>query len=264
MIFNALRNASEELGRKISDLDNQTRLIEGLSNVLKLRKVPERIEIYDNSHIQGAYAVGAMVVFGAEGFIKSQYRKFNIKDKTLSSGDDVGMMRHVLERRFAHRNDEEAEKFSANSPDLILIDGGSSQVSATCEVLKKLKLETISVFGVAKGSERNSGKEQFYPAKGASFALKFKDPILFFIQRLRDEAHRFAIGAHRKKRLKSVSFNRLDDIPGVGTSRKRSLLAHFGSAKAVSQAGLDDLKAVDGISKATAELVYNYFHDLNR
>ena len=264
LIYNALRNASEELGRKISDLDNQTKLIEGLSKSLNLGKVPERIEIYDNSHIQGAYAVGAMVVFGAEGFIKSQYRKFNIKDKVLSPGDDVGMMRHVLKRRFASRNNQDADKFATNQPDLILIDGGSNQVSATCEVLKELNLESIPVFGVAKGSERDAGKEQFYPAKGSAFALQYKDPILFFIQRLRDEAHRFAIGTHRKKRLKSVSFNRLDDIPGIGISRKRSLLAHFGSAKAVSQAGLDDLRSVDGISKATADVVYNYFHDLNR
>ena len=262
LIFNGLRNASEELARKIAEYENQTRLLEDLSKAFKLNKVLERIEVYDNSHIQGTSAVGAMVVAGSEGFIKSQYRKFNINEKAVKSGDDVGMIYHVLTRRFSRSKDKKDLAFSQSYPDILLIDGGANQISAANRALKELGINKIPIFGVAKGSERDKGKEIFHRVGGSSFALNYRDPVLFFIQRLRDEAHRFAIGAHRKKRSKSIQASYLDDIAGIGASRKRALLSHFGSTKEVREASLEDLQVVEGISKSIAKLVYNYFRDV--
>lgn len=264
LLFSAMRNASEELARKISSFDNQTRLLISIQEKFNLRKIPERIEVYDNSHFQGSNAVGAMIVAGPEGFVRTQYRKFNIKDSKITPGDDVHMMYHVLSRRFARLKNKSDTNFSLSYPDLILIDGGSSQVQSAINVLREMDLTSIPVIGVAKGRDRNAGKEELFFAHQPSMKLKHNDPILFFIQRLRDEVHRYAIGAHRKKRQVAIQSNPLDGISGIGIKRKRALLAHFGSAKGVSLAALADLKRVEGVSSALAEAIYNYFNDFDR
>ncbi len=256
----AERNAREALAMKLSETATQAKLLEGLATAFDLPKVPQRIEIYDNSHISGTNAVGGMVVAGPEGWIKSAYRKFNIKDETLTPGDDFGMMKEVLTRRFARLIKEDPERKSENWPDLLLIDGGAGQVSAVHEIMQDMGVEDIPMVGVAKGEDRDRGKEEFYRHGQRPFALPYRDPVLYFIQRLRDEAHRWAIGAHRQKRAKAVGATPLDDVPGIGPLRKRMLLQHFGSAKAVSRAGLADLKAVEGISDAMAETIYGFFH----
>ncbi|NND21071.1 MAG: excinuclease ABC subunit UvrC, partial [Silicimonas sp.] len=261
LIAGALRNARESLARKMSETATQTKLLAGLADALDLDGPPVRIEVYDNSHIQGAHAVGAMIVAGSEGFIKSQYRKFNIKGEDLTPGDDFGMMKEVLTRRFKRLLKEDPDRQSEAWPDLLLIDGGQGQVSAVHEILAELGVEDVPMVGVAKGIDRDLGKEEFHRYREPPFALKRGDPVLYFIQRLRDEAHRFAIGAHRAKRSKAVGATPLDDVPGVGATRKRALLAHFGSAKAVSRADLSDLKAVDGISDTLAETIYDFFHE---
>ncbi len=261
LVAGAMRNARESLARKMSETATQAKLLDGLAGAFGLDGRPERIEVYDNSHIQGTNAVGAMVVAGAEGFLKSQYRKFNIKDTTLTPGDDFGMMKEVLTRRFKRLLKEDPDRETDAWPDLLLIDGGQGQVSAVHEILTELGVEDVPMVGVAKGIDRDQGKEEFHRIGARPFALKRGDPVLYFIQRMRDEAHRFAIGAHRQKRAKAVSATPLDDVPGVGAARKRALLAHFGSAKAVSRAGLTDLKAVEGISDALAETIYNHFND---
>ena len=232
----------------------------GLAEAFDLPDPPRRIEVYDNSHIQGANAVGGMIVAGPEGFEKAQYRKFNIKGEDLTPGDDFGMMTEVLTRRFQRLVKEDPDRQGAAWPDLVLIDGGAGQISAAHAVMAELGVEDIALFGVAKGVDRDAGKEEFHSPGKRPFALPFRSPTLYFIQRLRDEAHRYAIGAHRAKRAKSVSASPLDEIPGIGPTRKRALLARFGSAKAVSRAGLQDLKNVDGISAAMAETIYAYFH----
>ena len=260
LVAGALRNARESLARKMSETATQTKLLKGLAEAFDLDGPPKRIEVYDNSHIQGTNAVGGMIVAGPEGFLKSQYRKFNIKDTELTPGDDFGMMREVLTRRFKRLLKEDPDRQSEAWPDLLLIDGGAGQVSAVHEVMSELGVEDVPMVGVAKGVDRDAGKEEFHRFGGRPFALRRGDPVLYFIQRMRDEAHRFAIGAHRAKRSKAVGATPLDDVPGVGATRKRALLAHFGSAKAVSRAGLEDLKAVDGISDALAETIYDYFH----
>ncbi len=260
LVAGALRNARESLARKMSETATQTKLLKGLAEAFELDGPPARIEVYDNSHIQGTNAVGGMIVAGPEGFIKSQYRKFNIKDTDLTPGDDFGMMREVLTRRFKRLLKEDPDRESEAWPDLLLIDGGAGQVSAVHEVMSELGVEDVPMVGVAKGVDRDAGKEEFHRHRGRPFALRRGDPVLYFIQRMRDEAHRFAIGAHRAKRAKAVGATPLDDVPGVGATRKRALLAHFGSAKAVSRAALQDLKAVDGISDALAETIYDYFH----
>ncbi len=261
LVAQALRNARESLARKMSESATQTKLLAGLAEAFDLDGPPSRIEVYDNSHIQGAHAVGAMIVAGPEGFVKSQYRKFNIKGDDLTPGDDFGMMKEVLTRRFKRLLKEDPDRETEAWPDLLLIDGGAGQVSAVDEILTDLGVEDIAMIGVAKGVDRDHGKEEFHRMGQMPSALRRGDPVLYFIQRLRDEAHRFAIGAHRAKRSKAVGVTPLDDVPGVGATRKRALLEHFGSAKAVSRAALSDLKAVDGISDSLAETIYGYFHE---
>ena len=261
LVAGAVRNARESLARKMSETATQGKLLAGIAEAFGIDTPPERIEVYDNSHIQGAHAVGAMIVAGPEGFLKSQYRKFNIKGDSLTPGDDFGMMKEVLTRRFKRLLKEDPDREGGAWPDLLLIDGGQGQVSAVHEIMAELGVEDIPMVGVAKGVDRDAGKEEFHRMGALPMALRRGDPVLYFIQRLRDEAHRFAIGAHRQKRSKAVGATPLDDIPGVGATRKRALLAHFGSAKAVSRANLPDLKAVDGISDALAETIYNHFHE---
>lgn len=261
LVASALRNARESLARKMSESATQTKLLEGLAEAFDLDAPPQRIEVYDNSHIQGTNAVGGMIVAGTEGFNKSQYRKFNIKGDTITPGDDFGMMREVLTRRFKRLLKEDPDRSSDAWPDLLLIDGGAGQVSTVHGILSELGVEDVPMIGVAKGVDRDAGKEEFHRFGERPFALRRGDPVLYFVQCMRDEAHRFAIGAHRAKRSKAVGATTLDDIPGVGATRKRALLAHFGSAKAVSNATLPDLKAVEGISAALAETIYGYFHE---
>ncbi|MBU2934714.1 MULTISPECIES: excinuclease ABC subunit UvrC [Pacificibacter] len=257
----ALRNARESLGRKVSESAAQARLLKGVAEAFDLPQVPTRIEAYDNSHIQGAHAVGAMVVAGPDGFIKSQYRKFNIKDDTLTPGDDFGMMKEVLTRRFQRLLKDDPERKGDTWPSLLLIDGGAGQVSAVQEIMDDLGVADIAMVGVAKGEFRDHGKEEFYRTGKRPIALQRNDPVLYFIQRIRDEVHRFAIGTHRAKRSKALIANPLDGVPGVGATRKRALLAHFGSAKAVANANLADLTAVDGISSKVAQTIYDFFHE---
>ena len=234
---------------------------EAVAEAFDLGEVPQRIEVYDNSHIQGTNAVGAMIVAGPEGFEKGQYRKFNIKGDDLTPGDDFGMMKEVLTRRFKRLLKEDPDRRSGQWPGLLLIDGGAGQVSAVRQIMEELGVGDVPMVGVAKGPDRDHGKEEFHRTGKPVMALRHNDPVLYFIQRLRDEAHRFAIGTHRAKRAKAVGATPLDDIPGVGAARKRALLAHFGSAKAVGRAALADLKVVDGISEAMAETIHGHFHE---
>ncbi|AXX99188.1 excinuclease ABC subunit UvrC [Profundibacter amoris] len=261
LVEGAARNARESLARRMAETATQAKLLKGLAEAFDLDASPKRIEVYDNSHIQGAHAVGAMIVAGPEGYIKSQYRKFNIKDADLTPGDDFGMMKEVLGRRFKRLLKEDPDRKGDNWPDLLLIDGGAGQVSAVAEIMREYGVDDIAMVGVAKGEDRDAGKEEFYRTGKRPFALRHNDPVLYFVQRLRDEVHRFAIGTHRAKRAKSMGATPLDGVPGVGAARKRALLAHFGSAKAVSRAGLEDLKKVEGISHRLAETLYDFFHD---
>lgn len=259
LVENALRNARESLARRMSESAAQARLLEGLAEAFELPGPPQRIEVYDNSHIQGTNAVGGMVVAGPEGWIKSQYRKFNIKGTEITPGDDFGMMKEVLTRRFARLLKEDPDRQTDIWPELLLIDGGAGQVSAVHEIMAEMGVEDIPMVGVAKGEDRDHGKEEFHRYGARPFALRMNDPVLYFIQRLRDEAHRWAIGTHRAKRTKAAFANPLDEIAGVGAARKRALLAHFGSAKAVSRAGLADLTAVEGINAALAQKIVDHF-----
>ncbi|MGR3550592.1 excinuclease ABC subunit UvrC [Pseudooceanicola sp.] len=261
LVENAARNARESLARKMSESATQAKLLNGLAEAFGLDGPPKRIEVYDNSHIMGTNAVGGMIVAGPDGFMKSQYRKFNIKGTDLTPGDDFGMMKEVLLRRLSRLQKEDPDRSKGLWPDLLLIDGGAGQVSAVQAILDERGITDLPMVGVAKGVDRDHGKEEFHRPGARPFALKRNDPVLYFVQRLRDEAHRFAIGTHRAKRAKAVSATPLDDIAGVGATRKRALLTHFGSAKAVSRAGLADLKAVDGISDAMAETIYAHFHE---
>ncbi len=330
MIDHALANAREALGRRLAENSSQGRLLEGVGKVFGLSEPPRRVEVYDNSHIQGASAIGAMIVAGPQGFVKGQYRKFNMKAEGLASGDDFAMMREVLRRRFARllkaegaeggtpptvalplkaggdavdgtvpfsnsnvdavgapsplvgegrgggartigsdlpqeADDSAAEDLLSDDlpdwPDLVLIDGGKGQLSAARGVLEELGVTGVPIVGVAKGPDRDAGREHFHMPGRDSFMLEPRDPVLYFVQRLRDEAHRFAIGTHRAKRKKEMGVNPLDEVAGIGPSRKRALLKHFGSAKAVSRAGVADLMTVDGISEAMAEAIYDHFHE---
>ena len=261
LVDSAMRNARESLARKMAETATQAKLLKGVAEAFGLDAAPGRIEVYDNSHIQGAHAVGAMIVAGPDGFEKNQYRKFNIKGDDLTPGDDFGMMKEVLKRRFKRLLKEDPERSEGHWPDLLLIDGGAGQVSAVRAIMDEMGVSDIAMVGVAKGVDRDAGKEEFHRSGQRPFALRHNDPVLYFIQRLRDEAHRFAIGTHRAKRAKTVGATPLDDVPGVGATRKRALLAHFGSAKAVSRAALADLKAVEGISGTLAETIYDYFHE---
>jgi len=272
LVDHAVQNAREALGRRLAETSTQARLLTGFAEVFGLEKAPRRIEVYDNSHIMGTNAVGAMVVSGPEGFVKNQYRKFNIRSTDLTPGDDFGMMKEVMERRFSrlikeHGSatepvaDAEDAAFPA-WPDVILIDGGQGQMTAVRAILAELGIEDrVNAIGIAKGQDREAGRERFFSKGKAAFTLPVRDPVLYFVQRLRDEAHRFAIGSHRARRKKEMVRNPLDEISGIGPTRKRALLLHFGTAKAVRNAAIDDLMAVDGISESVARLVYNHFHD---
>ncbi|MDG2299784.1 MAG: excinuclease ABC subunit UvrC [Planktomarina sp.] len=259
LVAGASRNARESLGRRLSEVASQTRLLKGIAETFDLTEPPRRIEVYDNSHIQGTNAVGGMIVSGSGGFLKSQYRKFNIKGADITPGDDFGMMREMLGRRFKRLLKEDPERKLDTWPDLLLIDGGAGQVSAVRSIMQDLGVNDIEMIGVSKGIDRNAGKEEFHRTGKPVMALRKNDPVLYFIQRLRDEAHRFAIGAHRQKRAKANLKNPLDGIEGIGPKRKKALLSHFGSGKAVSRANLRDLKAVDGISGSMASIIFNYF-----
>ncbi len=273
-----LANAREAHGRKLAETSSQARLLKGFAETFNLPYVPRRIEIYDNSHIMGTNAVGGMVVAGPEGFVKNQYRKFNIKSTDITPGDDFGMMREVMTRRFSRLLKEEGKPDRAQTltptpeeaadmpfpawPDVILIDGGQGQMTAVRAVLDELDIrDSVIAIGVAKGVDREAGRERFFADGRSDFSLPPRDPVLYFIQRMRDEAHRFAIGSHRARRKKEMVRNPLDEISGIGPGRKRSLLQHFGTAKAVSRAGLNDLMNVTGISEAVARQIYNHFHE---
>jgi excinuclease ABC subunit C len=275
VIDHAMANAREALGRKLADTASQQRLLAGLADAFALPRAPQRVEIYDNSHIQGSNAVGAMVVAGPEGFRKNQYRKFNIKSEDLTPGDDYGMMREVLTRRFK-RLINEAPRVPLASPDgavvvdadaaspwpdLVLIDGGLGQLAAANEVLTELGVTGVALVGIAKGPDRDAGRETFHVIGRQSFKLPPRDPVLYFVQRLRDEAHRFAVGSHRQRRRRDIREAGLQEIPGIGPTRKRALLHHFGTLKAIERASLNDLAHVPGISEETARRIYDFFHD---
>ncbi|WP_163848942.1 excinuclease ABC subunit UvrC [Pseudooceanicola aestuarii] len=260
LIEGAARNARESLGRRMAESATQAKLLRGLAEAFELDAPPSRVEVFDNSHIQGSHAVGAMIVAGPDGYMKNQYRKFNIKGDSLTPGDDFGMMKEVLTRRLTRLQKDDPDRDKGLWPDLLLIDGGAGQISAVKEIMDEMGVSDLPFVGVAKGVDRDAGKEEFHRPGLRPFALKMNDPVLYFVQRLRDEAHRFAIGTHRARRSKAISANPLDDIAGVGATRKRALLAHFGSAKAVSRANLADLKAVDGISGQLAEAIYDHFN----
>ncbi|MHB9878664.1 excinuclease ABC subunit UvrC [Pacificimonas sp. ICDLI1SI03] len=260
LIEQAERNATEALDRRLAESTTQAKLLRQVADLFELEQTPRRIETYDNSHIQGTNAGGAMIVAGPDGFQKNAYRKFNIKDAAVVPGDDFGMMKHVLRRRLARLPKEDPDRSKGMWPDLILIDGGKGQLSAAREIAEELDVADIPMVGVAKGPDRNAGRETFYLDDGRERTLPVNDPVLFYLQRLRDEAHRFAIGAHRAKRSKDISANPLDEIPGIGPSRKRALLMHFGTAKAVRGAALEALLDAPGISKAVARRIYDHFH----
>ncbi|HKB22020.1 MAG TPA: excinuclease ABC subunit UvrC [Methyloceanibacter sp.] len=260
LVEHALVNAREALARRLADSSSQAAIFSRLAELLDLDEAPERIEVYDNSHISGTNPVGAMIVAGPEGFIKAQYRKFNMRNEDLAPGDDYAMMREMLTRRFSRLAKDRSEVNGWAAPDLVLIDGGPGQLGAAYEVLDELGLSEIKVAAVAKGPDRNAGRERIYLKGREPLLLEPRDPVLYCIQKLRDEAHRFAIGAHRAKRKKTITASPLDEVPGIGPARKRALLQHFGSAKAVSRAGIADLEAVDGISAQMAKTIYDHFH----
>jgi excinuclease ABC subunit C len=269
LITHALTNAREALGRKLSDTATQSRLLEGMVTTLGLPHAPKRIEVYDNSHIQGSNAVGAMIVAGPDGFIKNQYRKFNIKSEGLTPGDDYAMMREVLERRFKRllkppEGDAAPAKADDDSfpqwPDLVIIDGGRGQLNAAREIFETLGLTQVSLLGVAKGPERDAGRETLFMPDREAIKLEPRDPVLYFIQRLRDEAHRFVIGSHRKLRKKDIREAGLQEIPGIGPSRKRALLHHFGTLKEIERASIADLGKVPGVSAESARKIFEFFH----
>ncbi|MEH6744529.1 excinuclease ABC subunit UvrC [Hyphomonas sp.] len=262
LVTQAARNAGEALSRKLAETASQARLLAEVAKVFELESPPERIEIYDNSHIQGSNAVGGMVVAGPEGFMKNAYRKFNIKDTSIEPGDDYGMMREVMRRRFSRALKEREEGNGANWPDLVLIDGGLGQLNAVIEALAGIGVtpEDVNLVSIAKGVDRNAGREQFFRPGRAPFKLPETAPVLYYLQRLRDEAHRWAIGGHRAKRSAAIKMSPLDEIEGVGPARKRALLHHFGSAKGVSRAKVADLMDVEGVNEALAERIWGHFN----
>ena len=276
LINHALANAADALDRRLAESATQRRLLEGLAQALNLDGVAERIEVFDNSHVSGTKAVGAMIVAGPEGLMKKAYRKFNIRgarnskasgnEKTADAGgfapgDDYAMMREVLNRRFSRALKDDPDRTGGQWPDLVLIDGGKGQLGVALEVFAELGIDGVDVAAIAKGPDRDAGRERIYRDGQEPLSLGTRDPVLFFLQRLRDEAHRFAIGAHRNKRSKALVRSLLDDVPGIGPKRKKALLHHFGAAKAVTEAGRTDLEAVDGINKATANRIYEWFHE---
>lgn len=260
LIKQAQRNAVEALDRRLAETTSQGRIMDDMVEAFGLEGVPDRIEIYDNSHIQGAHALGAMVVAGPEGFRKNAYRKFNMKDPAISN-DDFAMMREMFERRFGRAQKEDPDRDSGEWPDLVLIDGGKGQLSAARTMLEEMGIEDVTMIGVAKGPHHGrDGREVFHMLDGREISFPINHPVLFYLQRLRDEAHRFAIGAHRAKRSKAITVSSLDEVPGIGPARKKALLMHFGTARAVRDAALDDLAKAPGVSKAVAQQVYDYFH----
>jgi excinuclease ABC subunit C len=261
LVEHALINAREALARRLAESSSQAAIFTQLAELLDLDEAPERIEVYDNSHISGTNPVGAMIVAGPEGFIKGQYRKFNMRNEDLAPGDDYAMMREMLTRRFSKLAKEKDEPNGWAAPDLVLIDGGPGQLGAAYAVLDELGLSDIKVAAIAKGPDRNAGRERIHLRGREPLLLEPRDPVLYCIQKLRDEAHRFAIGAHRAKRKKAITASPLDEVPGIGPARKRALLQHFGSAKAVSRAGIADLEAVGGISAQMAKTIYDHFHE---
>lgn len=265
LVNHALTNAREALGRKLADTATQTRLLDSLVNALQLPKPPRRIEIYDNSHIQGTNAVGAMVVAGPEGFMKNQYRKFNIRSEGLTPGDDYGMMREVLQRRFKRLLSADSSVQASDDdvpqwPDLVIIDGGLGQLNAVREIFAELGVTGVSLMSVAKGPDRDAGRETLFQPGRPAIKLEPRDPVLYFIQRLRDEAHRFVIGSHRKLRKKDIREAGLQEIPGIGPARKRALLHHFGTLKEIERASLTDLGKVPGVSAESARRIHDFFH----
>lgn len=259
LVEHAFTNAREALGRKMAESSAQSKLLAGVCEAFGLEAMPERIEVYDNSHIMGTNAVGGMIVAGPDGFQKSQYRKFNIKSTEITPGDDFGMMKEVLRRRFSRLVKEEEEGEGAVRPDLVLLDGGAGQLAAALEIMADLGVDDIPVVGVAKGLDRDAGMERFFVPGKEPFRFDHKSPVLYYLQRLRDEAHRFAIGSHRTRRAIDMKKNPLDEIDGVGPGRKRALLHAFGSARGVSRASVDDLAKVEGVSQQLAERIYGYF-----
>src|SRR4051794_27846912 len=267
MITHALTNAREALGRKLADTATQSRLLDAMATTLSLTHSPKRIEVYDNSHIQGTNAVGAMIVAGPDGFVKNQYRKFNIKSEGITPGDDFAMMREVLERRFKrliNPPEEGAAKTKDDDfpqwPDLVIIDGGRGQLNAVREIFANLGLTQVALMSVAKGPDRDAGRETLFMPEREAIKLEPRDPVLYFIQRLRDEAHRFVIGSHRKLRKKDIREAGLQEIPGIGPSRKRALLHHFGTLKEIERASITDLGKVPGVSAESARRIFEYFH----
>jgi excinuclease ABC subunit C len=289
LVTHALVNAREALGRKLADTSSQQKLLTALADTFGLPRAPGRIEVYDNSHIQGANAVGAMIVAGAEGFNKNQYRKFNLRSVELTPGDDFGMMREVLERRFkrllaeapnqgtgeppplgrplpqgekvSERAGKERDEAASPWPDLVIIDGGQGQLNAARETLSALGVTGVPVIAVAKGPDRDAGNETFYLPDRPPIKLPLRDPLLFFVQRLRDEAHRFAVGSHRTRRKKGIREAGLQEIPGIGPTRKRALLRHFGTLKAIERASFADLARVPGINDEIARKIHEFFHE---
>ncbi len=259
LVENAATNAREALGRKLAENSAQSKILDEMTEALGLESRPERIEIYDNAHIQGSNAVGGMVVAGPEGFRKNQYRKFNIRGEDLTPGDDYGMMREVMRRRFGKLVKDEDAGEIVERPDLLLIDGGAGQLAEVLSILDELGLDDITAVGVAKGPDRDAGKEHFFMRGKPPFMLPLKSPALYYIQRLRDEAHRFANGAHAKRRSIDIKKNPLDEIEGIGPTRKKALLHAFGSAKGVSRASVEDLAKIDGINMAIAERIHAFF-----
>lgn len=260
LIDQAKRNAEEALDRRLAESTTQARILRELAELFDLDGPPDRIEVYDNSHIMGTNALGAMVVAGPEGFRKNSYRKFNIKRPETRPGDDFAMMREVFERRFARAKNEDPDREGGDWPDLVLIDGGRGQLNAASQTLAGMGVEDVALVGVSKGPDRNAGRETFHLLDGREINLPPNSPVLFYLQRLRDEAHRFAIGAHRAKRAKAIGASPLDEVPGIGPARKKALLMHFGTAKAVRAASLEDLQRAPGVSASVAQKVYDYFH----
>jgi excinuclease ABC subunit C len=260
LIRQAQRNAADSLQRRQAENSAQDKLHVGLADLFALEGPPQRIEVYDNSHIQGTNALGGMIVAGPEGFRKGAYRKFNIKRAETAPGDDFAMMREVFERRFARAQDEDPDRAGGQWPDLVLIDGGRGQLNAVIAVLAELGIEDVPLVGISKGPDRNAGREIMHLPDGRELTLPLNDPLLFYLQLLRDEAHRFAIGAHRQKRAKAITVSALDEVPGIGPARKKALLMHFGTARAVRNASLEDLQRAPGVSSTMARHVYDFFH----
>ena len=261
VVQEARRNAREAMERRLAESASQTKLLAGVAEVFDMAEPPKRIEIYDNSHIQGTNAVGGMVVAGPDGFMKNSYRKFNIKSEDLSPGDDYGMMREVMHRRFTRLLKEDADRERGHWPDILLIDGGKGQLSSVTDTLTELGVSGITIVAISKGPDRHAGREQFHMPGKQTFSMPLTDPVLYYLQRLRDEAHRFAIGTHRARRSADIKKSPLDGVPGIGPKRKKALLHHFGSAKAVVEADVRDLESAEGISKTIARQIHDHFHE---